>query len=146
MEISEQYIKMCEKAEEIQEGHNWNDGDYYHKRRYKDADCPFTDGYVEQTLIYCNACRQEYGCHEDYKRMIWLPTQSQLQEMLEGFGYFALLVQFFEFAKSVVIREGPIDTIPFDSMEQLWLGFVMSKLYGKVWDGEDWKPATRVRY
>lgn len=25
-----------------------------------------------------------------------------------------------------------------DSIEQLWLAFVMHKKYGKVWDGQEW--------
>ena len=29
----------------------------------------------------------------------------------------------------------------FESMEQLWLAFVMKELYGKVWNGEEWVRA-----
>ena len=35
--------------------------------------------------------------------------------------------------------DGAISDEFFDSMEQLWLAFVMKKKYGKVWNGEEWE-------
>jgi len=29
------------------------------------------------------------------------------------------------------------------SMEQLWLAFIMSEKYGKVWNGDDWVKETK---
>ena len=78
MDTSEEYIKMCQKATEVQ------------------ALCE-ADVEIESPSI-------------------WLPRQDQLQGMVEY----------------------TVGVNKFNSMEQLWLAFVMSEKYNKKWDGKDW--------
>ena len=112
MDTSKIYVKMCEKAEEIQKiKPEWNlEGD---------------DG--------------EWWYPNDNKREvnhIWLPRQDQLQEILfthkeHLFPQCVLLREF--------IREGELYILHFlKSMEQLWLAFAMKEKYNKIWNGEDW--------
>ena len=117
MDVSHEYIKQCEKAEEIQLGRRvgeLEEGDFYSR-----------DGLTGE--IFCYEYMPDTG--------VWLPRQDQLQEMveweipgsmtfkMEAFCYFAM-----HWAKRE--NEG-------GSFEQLWLAFVM-KEYGKVWNGEEW--------
>lgn len=113
MDDSKQFIKQCEKAEEVQEqwavyiGNNW---------------------YVQS-----GGCVMLFDTKVDGDE-IWLPRQDQLQEMV---GYQipsgTQLQLFFAFT----LTQKRI------SMEQLWLAFVMKEKYGKVWNGEEWvKPVA----
>ena len=134
MDTSEQYIKMCEKAEEIQKGHpqdgvggHWHsgciilthEGDYYR----------VIDKEAERT---CESC----GNTETYilsTRSIFLPRQDQLQEMVVN----DWADNFRKFIHWCFPSIGKV--IPFvGSMEQLWLAFVMKEKYNKTWDGENW--------
>ena len=165
------YIKMCEKADEIREawkpqvgdvcaqstrgltGYKYESFDYYTYTLYS---C--TDMY-DAPLIYllydaeCPSCDLLMRGIEfkESDRFIWLPTQSQLQEMaglelqelVEDFYQFAMCSWaaqedddvFCKFDRSLSFHYGDIEIA---SMEQLWLAFVMNEKYDKVWDGEDW--------
>jgi hypothetical protein len=119
MDISSEYIKMCEKAEEIQamKPHSFFDGgielergDYYYNVQSR------------KTGVQTSSWRNF--------RNLWLPRQDQLQEMafdkvtidcLEGFRLF-----FIHFQDN------------FDTMEQLWLAYVMKTKFSKTWNGEEW--------
>ena len=127
MDTSETYIKMCEKALEIQEGWLHEQNDFYILKDVK------PDG----TLLPANN-----------KWAIWLPRQDQLQGILhhEDKGsdldkYWSL--QMFDWATDYSdYYECVVYTAyanQFNSMEQLWLAFVMFKKYSKVWDGEQWQ-------
>ena len=80
--------------------------------------------------------------------IIW--KQDQLQEMMlpelrkqqkythEGFIAACLIADF----DSWLNRMFPwIPPKQCNSMEQLWIGFVMHEKYHKIWNGEDWKAA-----
>ena len=116
MDTSEQYIKMCEKAEEITKGHKLVTGDvYYRKKAYCGCFCP--------------ACRPsaEVG-------LAWLPRQDQLQEMVNPpYDYALTLYYFIRYCQDDRVSKAHIT-----SMEQLWLAFVMKEKYGKVWNGKEW--------
>ena len=68
-----------------------------------------------------------------YNEKIWLPRQDQLQEIyVHGgtpYGYTTLLNYFMK-----------SNLIP-DTMEQLWLAFVMKEKFNKRWDDEKWVTA-----
>lgn len=115
MDTSEQYIKMCEKAGEIQEKATYPLGAFYH----------------ENDLVICNMgdyYHQTKG--SNIPGYIWLPQQDQLQEMLgnvdESYRVFRKWLDT-SWVKKILV-----------SWEQLWLAFVMKEKFGKVWDGEDW--------
>ena len=62
-----------------------------------------------------------------------LERQGQLQEMIKdkfkGWTYAGVLNALQSFC---------FEISNYDSMEQLWLAFVMKEKYGKVWNGKEW--------
>lgn len=111
MDTSETYIKMCERAEEIQEMSHAivnDETDYYHFR----------------------------GTLEDLPtKGIWLPRQDQLQEMVN----IKTVEQFSE--SNLFAGDGfypPMIIGDNWSMEQFWLSFVMKERWNKTWNCEDW--------
>jgi hypothetical protein len=120
MDTSEQYIKMCEKAVELQ-----NNGQRFLRDNYS-----FWVNPVHHILI--TSGRMPRGD-------IWLPRQDQLQEMIKPkiiYGNNALnlhlsLHKFLDNCLKFKIKIGY-------SMEQFWLAFVMKENFGKIWNGEDW--------
>jgi len=122
MDVSKEYIKMC-ACPEIQGYKKLKQGDWY---AYRD----FT------AFVWCTFDIQEAGHF-----FIWLPRQDQLQEMVRGkicdcTDPFCLLIDFYRFVRGLP-NPAPSYT---DSMEQLWLAFVMHELHGKKWDGAKWMP------
>ena len=169
MDTLETYIKMNEKAEEIQKYHGWTDGDLM-----------WAITYSTETCFFCS------GCHQFEKfplsMFVWLPRQDQLQEMIRNKYVASVMVQekghevepyviplmaltyaFYEFAclmntigTDEVLRDktllpqykGEIRDIKyieqFTSMEQLWLAFAMLILYHKRWYNGEWKLGKGV--
>ncbi len=123
MDTSEQYIKMCDYPE-IQgpkrEGGVVH-GDYIYSPSLGNAD------------IFCGNPSYRYGMMGE----IWLPRQSQLQEMVE------LVVTgqtgYPEVSAAVLDKLNNYQWHGFfKSMEQLWLAFVMKEKFSKTWDGDKW--------
>ncbi|MBE3137682.1 MAG: hypothetical protein IMZ43_09895 [Thermoplasmata archaeon] len=113
MDTSEQYVKMCEKAEEIQK--IWN-----HEQLRHFLDRPHS-----------------YIVDNGRSGWTWLPRQDQLQEMIKRFNpctypVRGLVDAFYEFVSDEQ------DWKKYITMEQFWLAFVMKKRYRKVWNGEEW--------
>jgi len=72
-----------------------------------------------------------------------LERQDQLQEMIGiGLEPFRALVKWC-IDISFKMTNHPTTEKPywdrFDSMEQLWIVFVMKERYSKIWNGEDWE-------
>jgi len=159
MDTSETYIKMCEKAEEIQPHFEEDDsvgGTFiggnllcHHQSNWEREHSKIPSGvfYVmeESYTDTCTTCGNEEDKHKVIKT-IWLPRQDQLQEMI-GKEYplsFMALVDF------VLSYEDPDADKPAElcadnevltkltSREQLELAFVMKEKYNKTWNGEDW--------
>ena len=118
MDTSEQYIKMCAAAKEIQQNHKWIYGD-----------CWSDDGKSVKIVL---------PLHFPVTNCIWLPRQDQLQAMVWAHtaGTYNLVATKL-FAFSDYWEENGIPT-EFISMEQLWLSFVQKELQNKVWDGKGW--------
>jgi hypothetical protein len=121
MDTGPEYIKMCEKAEEIQEYKAYNPMSFYYHKNLKGSEV--CEG---RNLI-------------SIATSVWLPRQDQLQEIfLNGLGPIHstdLAGMFGKFADRLHKSEQFLRDY---SMEQLWLAFVMKEKYNKVWDGEDW--------
>ncbi len=117
MDISDKYIKMCEKAEEIQNIRPLGtDGSWFY--------------YPDKDVVRCrNSYEGEFG-------EVWLPRQDQLQEIVvsESKNWEGVFGDFLYFYQDVDMRN-------IKSMEQLWLAFVMKEKYNKVWDDnkEEWR-------
>ena len=141
MDTSETYIKMCEKAKEVQASRVIANGDFEVRFKHK-------RGQVE---VHHHREITAHYCPEDH---IWLPRQDQLQEIygrcaademgLRDISHSIIMASFLAFSVWLNERyeEAPYVCNPtnaFDSGEQLWLAFVMKEKYGKVWDGENWE-------
>lgn len=126
MDTTFKYIKMCEKAQEIQEL-KYNPmigGNFYFN---KDNNQIGTD--KECTL-------SQFSKNKD---SIWLPRQDQLQEMVEidiftCFKSGTLEIENYSTNKTSIYFE------QFITFEQLWLAFVMKEKFSKIWNEEqqDW--------
>ena len=150
MDTSETYIKMCEKAEEIQKARPQRysiEADLFQVKNYY-KDC-LTCEKEDVTWEYCPICGNKTTRREELKvvagnfgplaKAVWLPRQDQLQEMVGGFeagfiDWYAWLRNIYPETKSPFVRL-------FTSFEQLWLAFVMKEKHGKVWSGEEWVNA-----
>jgi len=109
MDVSSEYVKMCEKAVEIQ------------------ALAP------KPTILGGNFWHYPEGATG--APIVWLPRQDQLQEMLFDtehiFARVVLLKEFVRQNERYILNK-------MRSFEQLWLAFVMQERYSKIWNGEDW--------
>ena len=116
MDTSETYIKMCD-CPEIQEQRNYSMPNSW-AGLFRDND----DVFIQLKGL----------------RIVWLPRQDQLQEMLKEVNQYydtwvVKLKRFYDFAFAIKADSNTPDT-----MEQLWLAFVMNERYSKVWNGEEW--------
>lgn len=150
MDTSKEYIKMCEKAVEIQKLLDKG-------LPYNVVFCPHCDDirYV-QWDSFC--WREKYGNgdklqewtsdydtsdHPHYhgNKAIWLPCQDQLQEMVKKLHPKYTSIDWVwtisQWGQNYV-NEDYYKKLNLMSMEQLWLAFVMKQKYNKVWDGKNW--------
>ena len=143
MDTTKEYIEQCEKAEEIQPCLNNEDGVggtwVYGNILYHTA--PMNQphdrvGYYHVTDEMAVRRCKECGNEKDYiksSKAIWLPQQDQLQDMIKSECPLALFLKFYRWMDLTDIAGFD------DSMEQLWLAFVMKEKYNKVWDGNEWQ-------
>ena len=128
MDTSEQYIKMCAKAVDIQKVRVLANGDYEVRLKHG-------RGQVEVHH------HREITAHYRPSKIIWLPRQDQLQAMI---GDYILCLNLLGSCTSGEFEDGDKweNFHAFDdyaSMEQLWLAFVMFELYEKAWEDGEWK-------
>jgi len=110
MDTSKEYQKMCENAVEVQDGWKLEGKDFWVKREIR----------IDVKRI------------EDMN--IWLPRQDQLQGMMKDLPH-NMISGLWEWMQNRMEKEN----IESDSMEQLWLAFVMKERFGKQWTGTDWE-------
>ena len=128
MDKTKQYIKMADTPK-IQEQRKWisewdgklwmfnQDGDWIANAKLV--------GIAEKAVRTSSV--------KNSPKLIWLPTQSQLQGMV-GFkngNEWWLLDIFHLWTKETSLAD-------ITSMEQLWLSFCLKTLYNKVWNGSEW--------
>lgn len=136
MDTSETYVKMCEKAEEIQA--LWHSQDLIGKSRSnRGFGLHYEMGY--EGSFYWNgeavAC-VDYEYETGYAvGHIWLPRQDQLQEMV--FDSYEITIPY-AMSKRLCEWCAINTTGHIASMEQLWLAFVMKEKYNKIWKEDDW--------
>ena len=114
------YIKMCEKAEEIQE---------YGLGLRMDNSSIFVAG---ERTVWLPRQDQLQEMVQGEREICWL---------IDVFTVFAKDAVFDMDSPSGAITTNSTYAQQFTSMEQLWLAFVEKENYGKVWDGEDWVKA-----
>jgi len=140
MKIDKKYIKMCEKAEEIQKKWKPQEWDYCYcygefggvvvLSEYETDGGVYGHG-IEDGKIICT----DIDYMEREIKHIWLPRQDQLQEMLN--------IKWHELGIILYLLIGfwKVNEKKFSSIEQLLLAFVMKKKYNKEWNDEkeEWK-------
>lgn len=129
--ITDNYIKMCEQAEEIQKEWKPKSGDNFSDLDYE----------VGMILLFPVTKEQK---QQFIKDKFWLLTQEQLQEMVwdktSNIQFpdktDALIYSLRKFREQFYLVEN------FDLFNELWLAFVMKEKYNKIWTGEEWKNVT----
>lgn len=158
MDTSEQYIKMCEGAKEIQElwdrdefnnvfvlgdhimlgsnynwveNKNWKPLSNMWRYRYENSKGEQVKS-NHRTIVHPSGMTVECEC--------WLPRQDQLQEMvwtdLRPQGQLEMAWKW----RCDLGKRGYFNR--FETMEQFWLALVMHELYEKEWrkeEGEEWR-------
>lgn len=153
MDTSKNYVKMCERAMEIQE--EWKKevrvGDIFvhgpssvqwslvcEKITVVQVSAP---PYFSYRIDHDIGGHWAFPNHETLTKgyFIWLPRQDQLQEVVANHVdscQTILTNLYFEMTTYYGFLENGWKS--FTSGEQLWLAFVMKKMYGKAWNGQDW--------
>lgn len=139
--ITDNYIKMCEKAEEIQSLFKHKKGDWIYWGK--------EDGLTVLIKDLLGVGIAHYLPH------IWLPTQEQLQEIIlpvlkEKYNKYWDLEKmkregnwviriFFDFIKgNISDKQNHFIWNSSNNITELWFAFVMYEKYNKIWNGEDW--------
>ena len=103
--------------------------------------------YWGEGLVTCDSCGETSEYHtfdKFYPRddCIWLPRQDQLQEMVEWTNKYQIALfepSTYKYSLNVEDKTGVTQYwVDGNSMEQLWLAFIMFELHQKHWDGKAW--------
>ena len=164
MDTTPEYIKMCEKAKEIQETWKPTGGDFYlHNYRGTTGFSPETekviwpddDKFVKiEILCYQPEDVKDFwvctngdlshviSAQDLFKHhCVWLPRQDQLQEMVLKKDFNGIPLSPADWLQDFRVKVMHVEYsyyCKFGSLEQVWLAFVMKEKYGKVWNGDDW--------
>ncbi len=147
MDISNRYVLMCQKAQEIQE--HWMPRQCDFIIQLSDLEegiglCHPASHIVQVANFYYEEQDEEnYAreCDEMKEQSLWLPRQDQLQRMIEPdisliHSIIRRVVEktYHDYSRNIVVSAPEL----FYSMEQLWLAYIMSEKFGKVWNEEEW--------
>lgn len=116
MDISEEYIKMCD-CDEIQKEWKAKEGDFFTVKHPKEKYRP--------VWVFDFYDMKEY--EKNYYPCVFLPRQDQIQEMVGCVpgNHLSLMGKFVKFDY-------------YHSLEQKWLAFYMHEKHKKTWDGKEW--------
>lgn len=132
MDTSEEYVKMCENADEIQSSSNGFDDRLFVGIEKK--------GIHKHTMYF-------YSYTEDIPDgcvTVWLPRQDQLQDMIianrtiisNPINLFKVLVYWL--SDTEALDFDPDGLLSFDTMEKMWLAYYMKTCHHKMWNGNGW--------
>lgn len=153
MDISKQYIKMCRGAKKIQESWKPREGDRFlfiyvaNGREYTEVRLCCGYGNIGEDTEFEAALHCWEGDRIKFpekKDCIWLPRQDQLQEMAIkkiGGNHIAALSKLIQTMLNQAGLGHYVSSPYFNhtnSMEQLWLAFVMHEKYQKKWKNGRW--------
>ena len=144
MKFTDNYIKMAEKAVEVQEGWEPEKGDWYYYRRYEVVGLVELENldamrFDKETINNCD------DVDDDSDIPIFLPLQHQLQGMIEVPEEVILAgltaKWYFTTITTVLLMEDAKELFKdCKSPEEIWLTFIMMQ-HNKAWNGEDWVDA-----
>jgi len=126
MDRSSNYIKMCESAKVIQKQWKPEFGDFYVSMSLGlTSPCQPITNDLEKKVSYLKTIKA-----------VWLPRQDQLQGMvIENYATpWDLAIAF----SNVLMGENASYFENFDSMEKLWLAFIMLEKYKRKWNEGEW--------
>ena len=134
--MDKEYIKMCD-CPEIQKLWDKSDGDFV----YQDGgvDAIKSRWWYQRPYFYTDMVGESDCWDEVGSEAIWLPRQDQLQEMVAGVLE-GLQAKVQDVANWIHPRRADMPDYPkqCESMEQLWLAYVMKERFGKTWSGSEW--------
>jgi len=147
MDLTNRYIIMCQKAEDIQ--HAWmpRQCDFIIEQEVVEqglSSCKQGAGEVQVVDLYyqdqeSEGYRQE--CEDLKNNAFWLPRQDQLQNIMEpDIAKVSFLVNevlskpYYYPLKNVLVEPASV----FYSLEQLWLAYVIKEKFNKAWNEEEW--------
>lgn len=129
---------MCKRSKEIQAQWAPKAGDFY-----ADMDssvlCWVPGGAQSRSI------KNGFGIESGKKvtriyPLVWLPKLDQLIELsqIPGTGFREVSFEFYEWVKRPYgTKQQPANRF-FDTLEKLWLSFLMNRKYLKYWINEDW--------
>lgn len=128
----EKYHQMCMKAQDVQNLWKREYGDQYLNQQHD------TDYLIIMTRSDSDKKSLEHPCY-------WIPSQHQLQELIRN-RYKSNSIMLLDFLKHFFYHDneygwttnGDRVNKQFNTMEKLWLAFVMFTLHTKFWNGEEW--------
>ena len=121
MPDSNERILMCKKAVEIQDLWTPSCGDLVVHPRLGGMEI-FTAAELEEAINYS-------------RNFIWLPTQANLQDLLQDKFSTRELVPCLEKLTRFKLNHFR----EYKTWDLLWLGFVMKEKFNKQWTGKDWE-------
>jgi len=141
MDKSDEYIRMCAAADEIQRRWAHSYGDFFvdHHGKIRCWLSRNNEGKKFRKGFHINVDRGVILL----SRYVWLPRQNQLIELAQvpGRRYETVTQDFFEWSKRPYKALQGIPARLFRSMEKIWLAFVMQQKFNKQWNGEMWVRA-----
>lgn len=126
MDTSSHYIKMCESAKVIQKQWKPEFGDFFISMSLGlTSPCQPIMSDLEKKVSYLKTIKA-----------VWLPRQDQLQEMvIENYAMpWDLAIAF----SNALMGENASYFEKFDSMEKLWLAFIILEKNTKKWKDGKW--------
>jgi hypothetical protein len=126
MDKSSDYIRMCERIKEIQGQWQPEFGDFYVSMSLGlTSPCQPITSDLEKKLSYLKTIKA-----------VWLPRQDQLQEMV--FNNYATPWDLAIAFSNVLMGENASYFEKIDSMEKLWLAFIMFERHKRKWKDGEW--------
>jgi hypothetical protein len=135
MDKSNLYLKKCTNAEEIQKNWELKDGDYF---------IAVKSAPILSKVCILNDWETRNHVIENRSIFIWIPGLDQLQNMIDWTQWEFRITKRSKFEMHYASNSEQLSsTVTGESMEQIWLAFVMKEKYGKIWNkkNETWTIA-----
>lgn len=138
MDKSKTYIRMCDRAKEIQCLWRPTYGDFYADAKGEIRCWISRKPPAERFKKGFGICVKNRIIH--LSKYTWLPRQNQLIEMAQvpGRRYESVVQDFFDWSKRPYGAYTDNPDRFFRTMETIWLGFVMLQKFDRLWDGDAW--------
>ncbi len=138
MDKSSEYIQMCAKASEIQKQWTPKHGDFFVGEEGK-IEVWVSRVHDKRNLVSGVRVVFDNGIPKVTK-YIWLPRLDQLIELAQQRGkrYELITQEFFDWTKIPYRTLSGYPRKVFDTLEKIWMAFIMQSKFKKQWDGENW--------